>query len=76
MSGGHFNYRQYNMQGDAEEIRGIVDEGGFSPITTQRLLETAEALDRASKMLHRVDWFLSGDDGQDSFNERWEIDGL
>jgi hypothetical protein len=28
----------------------------------------------AAKILHRIDWLVSGDDGEDSFLRRWDED--
>lgn len=39
-----------------------------------KLIEGKQALERAYIYMHRIDWFLSGDDGEDSFLRRLEED--
>lgn len=73
MSGGHFNYAQHRIEDIASEIdtlilsydRGIRDYD--SPETINRFRETAHALRRAAEMAQRIDWLVSGDDGEESF---------
>ena len=73
--GGKFNYLQYDIEGAADIIESILTESlEFSYLTSLRLEQTARALRGASIMLNRVDWLLSGDDGEDTFNERWVKD--
>lgn len=36
-----------------------------------RFRESAHELRRVGEMAHRVDWLVSGDDGEDTFRERW-----
>lgn len=89
MSGGHFDYIQYQIENTAnrvqEEIDMIVsgkpDEFGYEPMecTKETLLKfkkTVGTLELAAKMLQRVDWFLSGDDGEESFHRRWKEEEL
>lgn len=81
MSSGHFNYNQYRLQEMAEEIDRLIlksktpDEYGFvrsySKETIARFEEAAYNLRRAAQMAQRVDWLVSGDDGEESFHERW-----
>jgi hypothetical protein len=86
MSGGHFDYQQYQMNEIADRIDGIVkdnvvkDEYGYasdySEETLDKFKKAASACREASKMVHRVDWLVSGDDGEESFHERWKKEGL
>jgi len=109
MSGGAFNYVQYQFGEVAEDIRRVIkdnnstekDEFGFGEVaedirrvikdnnstekdefgdTVGRHLpadiiakfeETAATAEKAARMVTRVDWLLSGDDGEDSFRRRW-----
>ena len=48
----------------------------FQADTVKRLARASEVLLAASKMIQRIDWFLSGDDGEESFNRRWVEEGL
>ena len=82
MSGGHFDYAQYNCEMIADSIDDLirnnnsVDEFGFSygfsEATLERFREAAHNLRRAGEMAQRVDWLVSGDDGEDSFHLRWD----
>lgn len=86
MSGGHFDYKDYLLEEWADNIDEVIrtnndkDEWGYSRNYSQetiaKLKKTAEAARRVRKMLHRVDWLLSDDDGEDSFHKRWEEDGI
>lgn len=40
----------------------------------EKMLEAIKALKIAGIYAHRVDWFLSGDDGEESFLKRLELD--
>ena len=97
MSGGHFDYRQYDIEYIADNIEQEVITSGkpiprnrwkywqFERFTEhpeeavnyaypepvlRRLEEAVYALKRAQIYAQRVDWLLSGDDGEESFEER------
>jgi len=87
MSGGHWNYIQYRLDNVVEDIKDIIDNNGSGNLDQNddcyvygnwpddiidKFKETANTLDKASRMIHRLDWLLSGDDGEDSFRKRWE----
>lgn len=88
MSGGHFNYKQHEIRDIAEEIDEIIANNditekdrygdpighGYSPEVIERFKEAVLTLRRATVMAQRVDWLVSGDDGPDSFMERWDED--
>ncbi len=78
MSGGHFNYIQYQMDDAAITIQEKIKdyEKSCTPETLARFKEASETIERAGKMLQRVDRFISCDDGEESFNRRWVEDGL
>ena len=83
MSGGFFNYKQYELSTMISEIesvlqrQGTVDDGGYQYPSypediVDRMKETICQMQKCENMLQRVDWFLSGDDGDDSFRRRWK----
>ena len=88
MSGGHFDYKQYELERIADEIEQIVltndsteknsfgfDKGNhFSRETITRLCEAVLTLKKAQIMAHRIDWLVSGDDSEDTFHERLSED--
>jgi len=86
MSGGHFNYQQYTLEDLAEQIDDIVKTNNSTDIDEygdkkgqhlpndiiEKFKETVYDLRRTAVMVQRIDWLLSGDDGEDSFRERWD----
>ena len=81
MSGGHFNYIQYRVKDTAEEIQEILDKQGddaywngidtIYPIEVQEVFKEAiDHINRAYQYIHRIDWYLSGDDGEETFLEK------
>ena len=85
MSGGHFNYKQYEIRHIADEIEHLIitndseekDEYGYTkgrhytPETIAKFHEALATLRRAEIMAQRIDWLVSGDDGEDCFHSRW-----
>jgi hypothetical protein len=76
MSGGHFNYTQYNLLNIADKIAEIVKEAEYKPETLARFKEAERTILKAHAMAQRVDWLLSGDDSEDAFHQRWDEEGL
>lgn len=87
MSGGRFNYIQRNINlDDAEDtIEDIIRNNGeeiddltgeklvaYSSETTERFKEGLRKLKEARIYLQRIDWLLSGDDGEGNFHKRLE----
>lgn len=87
MSGGAFNYLQFQVEDIADEINEVIRDndstekdnfGGevghhYPPEVIEKLKEAADTICKAAKMAHRVDWLLS-DDGEESFLRRWKED--
>ncbi len=88
MSGGHFDYKQYSLEHMAEEIQTIIENNdsteknqygdrigsGFTPQTIQEMHKAAAFLRIAYIFAQRVDWLVSGDDGEDTFHRRLHKD--
>lgn len=85
MSGGAFDYIQYRIEQAADQVNSEIrrcdpdrlpDEYGYKREYLQETLakfrECESTLRKAAVMLQRVDWLVSGDDGEDSFHRRWE----
>jgi len=84
MSGGHFDYKQWHIENIVDEIEDLIcsndDEsinewgdkrGKFYSEQTIKEFETAvRYLQLAYVYAQRVDWLVSGDDGEDSFHSR------
>ena len=84
MSGGHFDYKQYNLDYIADEIEQLIrnnrveDQYGYSRNFSE---ETLKEFERAIQMIkvaavyaQRIDWLVSGDDSEKAFHERLEED--
>ena len=86
MSGGHFDYVQYRITTAAEQVAELIrevenaveDEYGYKreyePETVEKFRECETLLKKAAVLLHRVDWLVSGDDGEDDFHRRLKED--
>ena len=81
MSGGHFCYEQYRIAEIEDQIQELIDTnddseygGEYEARTIARFEQCRDALAAAAKMLHRVDWLVSGDDGEESFHQRWDAE--
>jgi len=79
MSGGHFDYGQSSLSSLAESIREEIqkfsDDGGdewgrwekLPDEILQEMKEVEVLLDELYERVHDIDWFLSGDYGEDTF---------
>lgn len=77
MSGGHFYYNQYHIRDIAERIEDIIYRNGsaesgfnFEEETILRFREAVNLLNRAYIYARRIDWLVSGDDGEMAFRAR------
>lgn len=84
MSGGHFSYKQHTLLDMADDIGSFIlsndsteknewgDQIGnrYSPETIAEFEKAVKALKLAYIYAQRIDWLLSGDDGEDSFHIR------
>lgn len=85
MSGGAFDYKQYHI-GDIYDDIEIAIKGNdlpkmdsfgytkFSPNTIQEFKNACRILRVAEVYAQRIDWLLSGDDGEESFHRRLKED--
>lgn len=81
MSGGHFNYKQHVFRDIANDIQELIDKNNvtdefgftynYSKDILQKFSETIKVLHIVEEMVHRVDWLVSGDDGEKTFRELW-----
>lgn len=76
MSGGHFDYVQYNFEDVAQEIDELIkhnDKRGdekFNDKTIEEFKNAARIVRLASTYVHRIDWLVCGDDGEETFMEK------
>ena len=88
MSGGHFQYDQYKIGYIADEVKQLIldndstekDEYGYekghhySKEVIEKFEEAYILLRKAQIAAQRIDWLVSGDDGPETFLERWQED--
>jgi hypothetical protein len=80
MSGGLFDYKQYQIGEIADAIELLIEDNlhkdeygycrNYSAETLDRFVEAVKALRIAEVYATRVDWLVSGDDGEDTFHQR------
>ena len=77
MSGGYFNYKQFELQKLADEIEQLALENAtqdwdepYSPETIAEFNEAVRLLRRAYIYVQRIDWLVSCDDNEATFNKR------
>ena len=88
MSGGHFNYAQYKIgniadsveqliiNNDSEELDEWSDSKGhnYTEATISKFRIALKMLRQVEIYTQRIDWLVSGDDGEDSFHRRLALD--
>lgn len=88
MSGGHFQYDQYKIGYIADKIEQLIITNGseeldqwgdkkfssFSANTIEEFRKGLSILRLAHIYAQRIDWLVSGDDGEDSFHVRLQRD--
>jgi hypothetical protein len=88
MSGGHFSYMQWEIGNIADEVEQLIldndseelDEYGdrkgshFTPETIEEFKKGLVILRQAYVYAQRIDWLVSGDDGEDSFHRRLKVE--
>lgn len=74
MSGGALDY--FNCNDITDKLKKIVafGKGAYSDKVLKLMKTTIKKLEEAEAYTHRLEWFLSGDDGEDSLFERLEKD--
>lgn len=88
MSGGHFNYDQYKVSQIADQIDDLIFHNGsqerasygelryqeYPPSIVEAFKAAANKMREAYVYAQRIDWLVSGDDGEDSFRRRLAMD--
>jgi hypothetical protein len=84
MSGGHFDYKQFELTRIADDIRTLIrnnkrenEWGDINNYPKEILIEFQKAinlLEMAEIYTHRIDWLVSGDDSEETFHERLKED--
>jgi hypothetical protein len=80
MSGGTFDYKQYNIREIADDIEQIIEHNSyqFPDDIIEEFKTGIDILRKAHVYAQRIDYLVSGDDGEESFRERLkeELDQL
>jgi hypothetical protein len=76
MSGGYFNHTEAYIEYIKTGIEDVIDDKllGLSDEVIDVLNEAVKTLQKAKVYVHRIDYFLSGDDGEESFFRRLKED--
>lgn len=74
MSGGAFGYFEYRMLDAANEIQNAVDDREHSDRAKIKMLEAVDMLRMAYIYAKAVDYYLSGDIGEDTLVSRIETE--
>lgn len=104
MSGGFFDYQDFNIHTIHESIQSIIEKNGrektkeelkdegwrdldwyekypedkfhhkYSDEVIEKFKEAVSLLKQAEVYAHRIDWLLSGDDGEETFLKRLKED--
>lgn len=72
MTGGHFDYDQNRISNIVVQIEDLIynDSGSYKPETIERFKQAVIALKIAYVFAQRIDWLVSGDDGEEDFHKR------
>ena len=76
MSGGSFEYTQYQIRNIVKELSTLDDD--YLEIMDEQmkrdLIKTTRMLEEAEIRMHRLDWYLAGDDGKETYHKRLNED--
>ena len=76
MSGGHFNYFHYKLGTFAEKLKDIMEDEEYC-LSPEIITEVKNAINKSNELAvyaRRIDWLISGDDGEETFLERLKED--
>ena len=76
MSGGTFDGNDYHISKIAGQIEHHIEENPqhLTPETLRVFQDALNHLRKAAVLVHRIDWLLAGDDGEDTFHKRLNDD--
>ena len=70
MSGGHYDYSQRHILNIIESIEETLNERSFPQHILNKINDGLTALRIAYVYAQRIDYLMSGDDGEESFVQR------
>lgn len=71
MSSGFFTYNSYELEEIKQNLLDIIDKNEFSSETIEKFKETKELIELTLDKIKKVDYLLSGDTGEETFNREW-----
>lgn len=88
MSGGHWDGREFSMTMIADDLAHVIENNddktlnewgnpigrGYSEETLARIKQVEATLRVLKRAVHHIDYLLSGDHGEESFNKAWARD--
>jgi hypothetical protein len=74
MSGGHFDYNQYKIQYIIESIEEEIEKNEYPKDIITEFKKGLYTLKQAYIYTWRIDYLLSGNDGENSFRKRLKED--
>lgn len=84
MSGGHFDYKQHHITDIINDIETLINNNNieneygykedFSNKTLNEFKIAIKILKKAHIYTQRIDWLVSGDDGEETFHNRLKED--
>jgi hypothetical protein len=88
MSGGHFDYKQYELSYIEDVLKDLIEQNddetldefgdkrgrGYSEAVMNEFRTTLLLLKLARTCVHRIDWLVSGDDSEETFLKRLKED--
>jgi hypothetical protein len=69
MSGGHYDYKYEILSSLAEEIEDDCVSGEIPSDIKEFMLSVAKQLDSLSEKAREIEWYMSGDHGEDSMRK-------
>lgn len=77
MSGGYFDYQQHRISDIADSVEELILKNeDYSEETIREFKECLECLNKSVIYAQRIDWLVSGDDGEETFHIRLAKDLL
>ena len=76
MSGGHFDYNQYKIREIKDSIEQFIVDNDYNFLNSvlDEFKKGVKILAKAEIYVQRIDWLLSGDDGEETFLKRLRED--
>lgn len=77
MSGGHFDYTQDRLTGVITEMEHILENPekfALSDYASSKIVEAIKNIKIAQAYIQRIDWYISGDDGEEALKKRLKED--